>query len=240
MEKAKLEDEGIWVDQQCIKQNPTTPEEKAEQMACVAAMNLIYVSARRLVIVLEDIFIFKEDRDFALAFFEYIRKKDNPYPGSAGWNIRKFLSDYATAEYQPNIGDARSLYENILGSWWFQRTWCHHEIRCSLMTHDWSSQPRIRPMGADRVGKELVVPILWKVFTELKHFCDLPGDAPYMDRLQAAEQPSPFQMQVVPLMTARHPDSREIVFPETTGQHSLIAQIDGVLPMRVSLANDKI
>jgi hypothetical protein len=95
---------GIWMDQLCIDQN--SPEDKRKS---VAAMDVIYRSCIRLLVLLEDVFL--DAAEIALH-----SKYDLAKYGSA-WR--------PPAEEEPVIA---SLYKKVASARWWERAWCFHEF----------------------------------------------------------------------------------------------------------------
>ncbi|KAF2123952.1 hypothetical protein P153DRAFT_426813 [Dothidotthia symphoricarpi CBS 119687] len=98
--------EGIWMDQLCIDQESSTDKQKA-----VAAMDVIYRSCIRLVVLLEDVFL--DEREAAL------HEKYDP----AKMKYEK--------TWRPE-GDERdafvSFYHKVNAARWWERAWCFHEF----------------------------------------------------------------------------------------------------------------
>ena len=102
--------EGIWIDACCIDQS--NPDEKR---SAIAAMDLIYRSARQVVIALEDVNL-SDEQEFLLRntlaheFFD-------ASPGDS-------LSE-------EQLCGLCQILINILSARWFSRAWCSHELQTS-------------------------------------------------------------------------------------------------------------
>ncbi|KAF2649664.1 hypothetical protein K491DRAFT_721455 [Lophiostoma macrostomum CBS 122681] len=114
--REKGEKEGLWFDQVCVNQ-----EDENEKSLTVAAIDLIYSNARVVVAALDDIAVEEDELDF----------------------LTQYIDQYDTFDFQsdqqPNRGlhppfmqqepTFWSLLDRILGSVWFERAWCAHELR---------------------------------------------------------------------------------------------------------------
>lgn len=97
------EHESFWIDQLCISQSS-----ESEKTAAVGSMDLVYQSARKVVVALEDIALSTVDADLMLK--------------------------YASIEF-PSSGLLESerdqlavAFFNIVSARWFHRAWCLHEF----------------------------------------------------------------------------------------------------------------
>lgn len=97
---------GIWMDQLCIDQVSSDDKQK-----CVAAMDIIYKSCIRLLVLLEDVYL--DEQEIAIC------KKYDP---------SKVAYDPA---WRPP-GDEQQIIENfrdkVMAARWWQRAWCFHEF----------------------------------------------------------------------------------------------------------------
>ncbi|KAL8855088.1 MAG: hypothetical protein Q9221_000285 [Calogaya cf. arnoldii] len=98
-------DEGIWIDAKCINQ-----DDPIEKSHAIGEMDMIYKSARKIVIVLEDITLANSDK---LLLEEMI----------AGVVDEKWTLPQEHA--RPLV----SILVRILNARWFQRAWCSHEFQ---------------------------------------------------------------------------------------------------------------
>lgn len=110
----KSDDEGIWIDQICIKQS-----DEVEKQCVIASMDLVYSSARKVVVVLEDIFITEEEHQTFQDWTDAV-VRDGPFGPLPG-----------------NLSCIQSLFLKLLSSRWFSRAWCIHEhhvsSRCDIL-----------------------------------------------------------------------------------------------------------
>ena len=100
--------EGVWIDACCIDQ-----DNAIEKTHAIGSMDIIYKSARLIVVVLEDVRIADSERDI----FEKFLTKDEYHP-------------------QPNfpreeLRTLSSILAQIHGARWFTRAWCSHELQLS-------------------------------------------------------------------------------------------------------------
>jgi hypothetical protein len=98
--------EGIWMDQLCIDQ--TTSVDKAKS---VAAMDIIYRSCIRLVVLLEDVFL--DEREAKLH-----KEYDNTQ--------RRFETKWVPGEDEKGL--FISFYNKVNAARWWTRAWCLHEF----------------------------------------------------------------------------------------------------------------
>ena len=98
--------EGIWMDQLCIDQNSSVDKGKS-----VAAMDIIYRSCIRLVVLLEDVFL---DEREAKLHEEYDNTK------------REFETKWVPGEDEKGL--FISFYSKVNAARWWTRAWCLHEF----------------------------------------------------------------------------------------------------------------
>ncbi|EAT90397.1 hypothetical protein SNOG_02185 [Parastagonospora nodorum SN15] len=98
--------EGIWMDQLCIDQTSSLDKGKS-----VAAMDIIYRSCIRLVILLEDVCL---DEQEAKLHEEYDNTK------------RKFETKWVPGETERDV--FISFYNKVNAARWWKRAWCLHEF----------------------------------------------------------------------------------------------------------------
>jgi hypothetical protein len=97
---------GIWIDQMCIDQSSAL-----DKQLSIAAMDVIYRSCMRLVVLLEDVLLTEQE-------IQLVQKYDiaqRPYNG--GWNFES-----------SEIGTFGSFYEKVNAARWWSRAWCFHEM----------------------------------------------------------------------------------------------------------------
>ncbi|OQO04214.1 hypothetical protein B0A48_10824 [Cryoendolithus antarcticus] len=111
------EDEGLWVDQICIDQG--SDDEKSTSMS---AMDMVYRSARLVVVVLDDVDL-KEHEGVVLE--NHARAYENMKKVAAGKRFRRQEPPFLE-------GGGKALLrvlQKVLSSSWFRRAWCRHEMR---------------------------------------------------------------------------------------------------------------
>jgi hypothetical protein len=130
------DDEGVWIDQLCINQN-----DNREKHVAIASMDTIYRSARRMVILLEDTQLDKSEEGAGKIYAEMYEDlcREVKERGLEGEEKADFIWSYfPSREAQMNedvkadIAQAvHSFTTKMLGSRWYSRAWCAHEIRVS-------------------------------------------------------------------------------------------------------------
>jgi hypothetical protein len=121
-------DEGIWIDQPCIDQK----NEEEKKMA-VGVMDIIYRSARQLIIILEDVEIPDEEGEIVNRYWD-AKRRGHP---SQEWDVP-----------ENDLKLMKSLFQRILSCRWFSRAWCSHEFRISpYFLEDPMTQPQFRAMN---------------------------------------------------------------------------------------------
>jgi hypothetical protein len=98
------EEEGLWIDQLCINQN-----DEAEKQVAVASMDILYKSARMVLIVLEDIVFNSEELEIWDRCTDEWEDEDNWKPSEDG------------------EASMPALLVKIFSARWFSRVWCVHE-----------------------------------------------------------------------------------------------------------------
>ena len=104
-------DEGIWFDEKCIDQ-----KNEDEKPIAIGAMDIIYRSARCVVILLEDVQLTGEQISIMSKYW------DDLSGGSISTDGIKGISESEIAI----LADA---YRIIISARWFTRAWCTHEFR---------------------------------------------------------------------------------------------------------------
>ncbi|KAH7087428.1 hypothetical protein FB567DRAFT_621278 [Paraphoma chrysanthemicola] len=97
---------GIWIDQICIDQSSVL-----DRQLSIAAMDIIYRSCMRLVVLLEDVLL----TELEIQLVQKYDVSQRPYNG--GW---KFESS--------EIETVTSFYEKVNAARWWSRAWCFHEM----------------------------------------------------------------------------------------------------------------
>jgi len=226
--------EGIWFDKKCIDQDD--PQEKK---ILIPAMDLIYGSARQVIIMLEDVVVTKDEGEFVEKYWQMYGvdyrkdqqdqadqadqanqdKKGMRFPGQKGWNLSNVPEEY--------IRNARTLFPKVMNARWFGRAWCSHEFRVSrYYTIDLQNAPRFRVMSES--GQAVGIPAV--LMLHFLHFLDQSMANEWMAKFLTLTTPSP--IQILRLEPGLDPD--------VTGEHSLIQQIDVTLRMGCSRPDDRI
>jgi hypothetical protein len=130
----RASEEGIWLDQLCINQ-----ENEMDKKIHVGAMDMIYRSARRVVILLEDIQLTEDEERAGLAYATFYAEgcdeiKKRNLTGREKEEFVDGLFSRKEKEYQDrNEGHVLAAVETfalkLLGARWFSRAWCAHESR---------------------------------------------------------------------------------------------------------------
>ncbi|KAF4632098.1 hypothetical protein G7Y89_g6037 [Cudoniella acicularis] len=113
--------EGVWIDQLCIDQDSPTEKDIA-----VNAMNLIYKSARNVIVLFDDIKVTVAEQDFLASYnVDFERFEDNP------GNL------YQPHGYnQPPFMKANPIFHNfflkIIGARWFKRLFLTHMVALAV------------------------------------------------------------------------------------------------------------
>jgi hypothetical protein len=148
-------DEGVWLDKLCINQS-----NDSEKAVAIGAMDVVYRSARQLVILFEDVQLDVAEQKAAetyAGFYEDMRQlivKD----GLEGEAKRELMysSKYLrglNVELDVEVAqmlweDARQFVKKLLTSRWFSRAWCAHECRIAARPGP-ESTPLFFCFGAD-------------------------------------------------------------------------------------------
>ncbi|KAF2485910.1 hypothetical protein BDY17DRAFT_290525 [Neohortaea acidophila] len=115
-DERKSADEGVWIDQICIDQ-----DSESEKTISMAAMDMVYRSARLVVVVLDDIMLSRQEgrvlRDHMEAFEEQVNVPPNK-------RFRHRARPWLEAH-----DDLYRVIRKLLSSSWFVRAWCRHEMR---------------------------------------------------------------------------------------------------------------
>ncbi|KAK0658498.1 hypothetical protein QBC41DRAFT_55492 [Cercophora samala] len=214
-------DEGIWLDAVCIDQD------SSEKHAAIGAMNFIYASARQLIIILEDVLLEEEEARFIYEWKQHMRSYEEHVKT---WSQIKHWADHEPGAQRLSV----SVYNKISASRWFNRAWCHHEIRCSPTFVAPARQPQL--LVPSRSGKPVAIPVsAYYLMHELT--CARPNSAiaPVMDALL-----SKFQRQVLKRLQP-HPYYQPIVsILRNDFNQPLFAEIDRVLAKGASIFHDKL
>ncbi|OCL08999.1 hypothetical protein AOQ84DRAFT_354210 [Glonium stellatum] len=146
------DDEGIWVDIPCLDQ--TNNKEKNLGIGC---MNVIFRSARRMVIVMEDVQLSEEEEALFLRYFHtsspLLTYADN---ATALENEDELLSYLNLQPSKEEIRVLLTTFQKILSARWFSRAWCSHEFRVS--PHWMETNPVILVFRSN--GEALQIPLM--------------------------------------------------------------------------------
>lgn len=135
MSLRKDTDEGIWLDKLCINQNDTT-----DKKVHIGAMDIIYKSARRVIILLEDVQLTEEETTAGLAYAGFyedmcqeVMKLELEGPAKGAF-VNGYFPD--REEASDNLAQLQSnggkFAKKLLGARWFSRAWCAHESRVTI------------------------------------------------------------------------------------------------------------
>jgi hypothetical protein len=137
MSLRKSTEEGVWLDKVCIDQN-----DARDKIVHIGGMDLIYRSARRVIILLEDVQL---DYDDEVAGITYARMYQDMADAVAtqkleGQERSDFLDTYfpemerkLESEGNPiNTAAAKRFAIRLMTARWFSRAWCAHESRVAV------------------------------------------------------------------------------------------------------------
>lgn len=123
--------EGVWLDKMCI--NQSDPKDKKQH---IGAMDIIYRSARRVMILLEDIQLTKEEDEAGLVYAGFYADlgrevmEKNLEGQAKGAFIEGYFPNREKAADSPSLQkDGYDFARKLLGARWFSRAWCAHESR---------------------------------------------------------------------------------------------------------------
>jgi len=128
------EEEGVWLDQLCIDQG-----NEMDKKIHIGAMDMIYRSSRRVVILLEDIQLSQDEESAGLTYARFYKEgcrevKERNLQGQAKTEFIEQMFPRREEEFwdggQGHIPiAAESFALKLLGARWFSRAWCAHESR---------------------------------------------------------------------------------------------------------------
>lgn len=149
MSQREDQKEGVWLDKLCINQN--SAEDKDVH---IGAMDIIYRSARRVIILLEDIQLTQEEETAGLAYAGFYKDmgREADERNLQGQDRLNFIDTYfpsreAASEIQDLRGKAHSFGMKMLRARWFSRAWCGHESR--VVPHRKVNNPLFLCYGSD-------------------------------------------------------------------------------------------
>ncbi|KAK4141459.1 uncharacterized protein C8A04DRAFT_14063 [Dichotomopilus funicola] len=138
----------VWLDKLCINQT-----DGADIIAHLGAMDLIYRSARRVAILLEDVQLTSDEEAAGGAFARFYQSMsdDVKHRGLVGEERSRFIDEYFPRESQklePKILAAVKPFAlKMLNARWYSRAWCAHESR--MMKHQKINNPLFLCFGAN-------------------------------------------------------------------------------------------
>ncbi|KAG7293999.1 hypothetical protein NEMBOFW57_004060 [Staphylotrichum longicolle] len=134
MRLRKDEHEAVWLDRLCINQN-----DERDKEIHIGTMDLVYRSARRVIILFEDIQLTKEEGEAGVAYAGFYKDlcaqvTDQNLQGKERSDFINsyFLSKEAAYRDQDKghlLQAIRSFLMKMLASHWSTRAWCAHESR---------------------------------------------------------------------------------------------------------------
>ncbi|KAM7186695.1 hypothetical protein V8F33_011682 [Rhypophila sp. PSN 637] len=144
--------EGVWLDKLCINQG-----EEEEKQGHIAAMDIIYQSARRIVILLEDVQLSKLETNAGLTYAKLYQDLCDEVKnlGLEGEARSKYIEEYFPSkekEFRSTgqeylLDGIRDFAMNILSGRWYSRAWCAHESR--VVPHQKINNPLLLCFGHD-------------------------------------------------------------------------------------------
>lgn len=108
--------EGVWIDQICIDQ-----ESDVERTISMSAMDLVYRSARLIVVALDDIELNAQEGIL-------LQKHMDEYNAMSHVPPRQRFR-HKQPPYLESHDDLYKIVRRMLSSSWFRRAWCRHEMR---------------------------------------------------------------------------------------------------------------
>lgn len=99
--------EGIWMDQLCIDQSSSLDKQRS-----VAAMDIIYRSCIRLVVLLEDVFLSVKEAELHVKYDAADKQMDGMWVPEDAEEAEAF----------------EGFYTKINSARWWERAWCYHEF----------------------------------------------------------------------------------------------------------------
>ncbi|KAK1833121.1 heterokaryon incompatibility protein-domain-containing protein [Podospora conica] len=149
--------EGIWLDQVCINQ-----EDEAEKAHLIGAMDIIYRSARRLVVLLEDVQLSVDEQRAALQYALWYQErllmgKDASSSATGDMDTFRGVFDYilskekeVNASGEPGLlKGAMDFVAKVISVRWFYRAWCIHERRVGDYGVYGTNTPMLLMFGSD-------------------------------------------------------------------------------------------
>ncbi|KAK5653812.1 hypothetical protein OQA88_7970 [Cercophora sp. LCS_1] len=155
MELRENDQEAVWLDRLCINQN-----DDGDKELHIGTMDLIYRSARRVIILFEDVQLTKEESDAGVAYAAFYEDLCGQVTDRnlEGKERSDFIYSYFPAQektYREQgkghlLLAVRPFLMKMLSSRWYTRAWCAHESR--VARHSRVNNPLILCFGdQDRV-----------------------------------------------------------------------------------------
>jgi hypothetical protein len=137
MSLRKSPEEGVWLDKVCIDQ--TDPRDKTVH---IGGMDLIYRSARRVIILLEDVQLDYDDEAAGITYARMYQDMSDAVMEQKleGQEKSDFVDRYfpereaklESEGFPINAAAAKRFVIRILTARWFSRAWCAHESRVTI------------------------------------------------------------------------------------------------------------
>lgn len=143
-------EEGVWLDKICINQG-----DGGEKQVHIGAMDIIYRSARRVIILLEDVQLTREEEEAGQAYAGFyeamcikVREEKLDDAAKAAF-VESYMHDQENAalDREALARNIRLFIVRMLGARWFQRAWCAHESR--VTAHSKENNPLLLCYGHD-------------------------------------------------------------------------------------------
>ncbi|KAK0669843.1 hypothetical protein QBC41DRAFT_318965 [Cercophora samala] len=125
-------EEGVWLDKLCIDQGS-----EADKTTHIASMDAIYRSARRVVILLEDVQLTAEEEEAGLAYRRFYANMSKAVTELAGEEKGRVMEAWFPEQEESLVSSgrggvvaaAKGFAIKMLTARWFSRAWCAHESR---------------------------------------------------------------------------------------------------------------
>lgn len=151
-------DEGVWLDRLCINQ-----ADEAEKEIAIGAMDVVYRSARRLIILLEDIQLNASEQASGQMYARFykemadeVRERGLDAPDRFADKIEFANAFFPNREEKLDAGDkhliraaAKPFVMKMLSARWYSRAWCSHESRVVRHLKDKANNPVFLCFGSD-------------------------------------------------------------------------------------------
>jgi Heterokaryon incompatibility protein (HET) len=167
-------DEGVWLDKLCINQS-----DDSEKAVAIGSMDIVYRSARRLLILLEDVQLDAGEDEAAVTYagiYEDLRRLivDNGIEGAERDKLmqkHKYFVDLESKldeKVVQNLGEnGKRFAKKLLTARWFSRAWCAHESKV-LVHPTKGNNPLFLCFGAD--GRVLSFEFRFVHYLTLRYF----------------------------------------------------------------------